>query len=213
MKNSMKDSGTPKTGNIDWSELKRRMAAASAAIEQAWEPSPEDAKRILKVRTQALAREPVATTDDTRERLELVEFNLAYERYAFELKHVREVCSLQNLTSLPCTPAFVLGIINLRGEILSVIDMKKFFDLPDKGLTDLNKVIVLESADMAFGILADRIIGTSRIPLSCLQSRPATLTGIRGAYLKGVTPERTVIVDAEKLLSSKNLIVQEQVTG
>ncbi len=176
------------------------------------EPHVEKAKRILKARAQALAREP-ATEQADDDYVEVVEFVLAYEQYAVETRHVREVYPLEHLTPLPCTPAFVLGIVNVRGEILSVIDLKKFFDLPEKGLTDLNKVIVLRSENMQFGILADAVIGARRIRLAGIQPSLPTLTGVREAYLKGVTAERTVILDAEKLLADEKIIVQEQVDG
>ena len=136
---------------------------------------------------------------------------LAYERYGVELKYVREVYPLTELTPIPGIPSFVLGIINVRGEILSVIDIKKFFDLPEKGLTDLNKVIILHSPEMEFGVLADSIIGVHSILLNELQTSLPTLTGIREEYLKGVTKERKVILDAERLLTDKGIIVNENV--
>jgi purine-binding chemotaxis protein CheW len=141
----------------------------------------------------------------------VVEFVLAQERYAIESQYVRDVYPLEQLTPMPCTPAFVLGIVNLRGEILSLIDIKKFFDLPEKGLTDLNKVIVLESGSMRFGILADVISGVRRIPMASIQSSLPTLAGIREQYLKGVTPERITILDAEALLTDRRIVVEEQV--
>ena len=107
----------------------------------------------------------------------------------------------------------MLGIVNLRGEILSVIDIKKFFELPEQGLTDLNKIIVLQSEDMLFGILADAIAGVRRIPVAGMQPSLPTLTGIREDYLQGVTPERLVVLDAEKLLTDENIVVREQVAG
>ena len=188
------------------------MEAARAAIERVWAPTPGETQRILKARAQALAREP-EPAEAAGERIEVVEFLLAHERYALESQYVREVYPLENLTPLPCTPAFVLGIVNLRGEILSVIDLKKFFELPEKGLTDLNKVIVLQSGNMLFGILADVIAGVRRIPVTDIQPSLPTLTGVREEYLKGVTPGRTVILDAEKLLTDESIIVQEQVAG
>ncbi len=198
-----------KTAAIDWDQVRQRVESARADAERVWAPEPEDAKRILKARATALAREPEkAQAADT---LELVEFLLAHETYAVESRHVREVYPLENLTPLPCTPAFVLGIVNLRGEILSVIDIKKFFDLPEKGLTDLNKVIVLQSDGISFGILADVILGVRRVPLSEIQPSLPTLTGIREKYLKGVTPESKVLLDAEKLLADEKIIVREQV--
>lgn len=194
---------------IDWREVHQRLEAARVASERAWAPDAEEAKRILKARAKALARETGKA--EAADALELVEFLLAHERYAVESRYVREVYPLENLTPLPCTPAFVLGIVNIRGEILSVLDIKKFFDLPEKGLTDLNKVIVLQSGNMLFGILADAILGVRRIPIAEIQPSLPTLTGIREKYLKGVTPERTVVLDAEKLLTDETIIVQEQV--
>lgn len=174
--------------------------------------SPGETKRILKARAQALARQP-AQAQTAAAHIEVVEFVLAAERYAVETRFVREVHPLENLTPLPCTPAFVLGIVNLRGEILSVIDLKKFFELPEKGLTDLDKVIVLEAENMLFGILADAVPGVRRVSVDEIQPSLPTLTGVREAYLKGVTAERVVILDAARLLADERLIVLEQVDG
>lgn len=188
------------------------MEATHAAIERVWAPSPEETQRILKARAQALAREaePVQAAG---EHIEVVEFLLAHERYALESQYVREVYPLENLTPLPGTPLFVLGIVNLRGEILSVIDIKKFFDLPEKGLTDLNKVIVLHDGNMRFGILADVVIGVRHVAAGEIQSSLPTLTGIREEYLRGVTPERMIVLDAEKILHDEKLVVEERVEG
>ena len=197
---------------LNWREVQRRLEAARAAMERGWAPDAEEAKRILKARARALAREPAKDEADD-DYIEVVEFVLAYEQYAVETRHVREIHPLEHLTPLPCTPAFVLGIVNVRGEILSVIDLRKFFDLPEKGLTDLNKVIVLESENMLFGVLADAVIGARRVRVADIQPSLPTLTGVREAYLMGVTAERTVILDAEKLLADETIVVQEQVDG
>lgn len=198
-----------KNAPVNWREVHQRLESARAAAGRVWAPDAGETKRILKARAKALAREPGKA--EAAAELEFVEFLLAHEKYAVETRHVREVYPLENLTPLPCAPAFVLGIVNLRGEIFSVIDIKKFFDLPEKGLTDLNKVIVLRSDSMLFGILADAILGVRRVPVSEIQPSLPTLTGIREKYLKGVTPERTVLLDAEKLLADEAIIVQEQV--
>lgn len=204
--------GTRPAARIDWVEVNRRLEAVRAAVEHAAAPDAEETRRILKRRAQALARETEATAADG-ERIEAVEFVLAQERYALESRYVRDVCPLEQLTPIPCTPAFVLGVFNLRGEVLSVIDIKQFFDLPGKGLTDLNKVVVLESGAMRFGILADAIVGVHRIARSEIQPSLPTLTGIREEYLLGVTPDRTVVLDAERLLTAESIVLNEQVQG
>ncbi|MGC2521005.1 MAG: chemotaxis protein CheW [Burkholderiales bacterium] len=207
-----KASGKKKQAGVDWREVERRLEAARARMARVWAPDPEETKRILRERAQSLAREP-GKAEAGDEHIEVIEFVLAFENYAIETRYVREVEPLDNLTPLPCTPAFVLGIVNIRGEILSVIDLRKFFELPEKGLTDLNKVIVLESGNMLFGILADAVAGVHRVPIADIQPSLPTLTGVREAYLKGVTSGRTVILDAEKLLADESVVVQERVAG
>lgn len=174
-----------------------------------WGPAPEEKKKILKARAKELAR------DDRKEKtieesVEVVEFLLAYETYGIESSYVREIYPLKELTPVPCTPPFVLGIINVRGQVVSVIDMKKFFDLPEKGLTDLNKVIIVHDETMEFGILADSILGVRTVALDEIQPPLLTLTGIGAEYLRGMTKEPVVVLDMAKILSSSNLVVHEK---
>jgi len=173
-------------------------------------PTAENKKRTLKERARALAREPKGEAP-AGEEIEVLEFQLAYERYGIESSYVREVYPLKELTPVPCVAPFVLGIINVRGQIVSVIDLKKFFDLPEKGLTDLNKVVIIHNHAMEFGILADAILGMRRIALRNVQPSLPTLTGIREQYLRGVTPERVVLLDAGKLLTDESIVVREEV--
>jgi purine-binding chemotaxis protein CheW len=172
--------------------------------------TPAAERKILHARAQALAREPLGE-DVATESLEVLEFLLAYETYGIEMSYVRETLPLKDLTPVPCTPPFVLGLISVRSRIVSVIDIRKFFDLPEKGLTDLNRVIVIHDDGMEFGILADAVIGVRTVPLAGVQPSLPTLTGIREEYLKGVTKERMTILDGKKLLNDKNIIVHEEI--
>lgn len=172
-------------------------------------PDEKEIALILKERAKLLAREP-KKEPVTAEAFEILEFALAYESYGVETSFVREVYPLKELTPLPHTPPFILGITNVRGQIVSIIDVKKFFDLPERGLTDLNKIIILHNDRMEFGVLADVIIAVRHIALKDIQPSLPTLTGIRQEYLKGVTPERLVILDAERLLSDSKMVVHEE---
>jgi len=193
--------------HADWDAVHRRMEAVTRAIEKGWSPSDMEKKDILRRRAKALARGPEKI--EQGEQIEIMEFVLSYENYGVESGYVREVCPLKEFTPVPCTPPFVLGIISVRGEIVSMIDIRKFFELPEKGLGDLNRVIILSSGDMEFGILADAVAGVRKVPLEGLQPPPPTFTGPRREYLKGVTPDRTAVLDAGMLLSDKRIIVNE----
>ena len=195
-----------------WDTIQRRLDQARTTLELGRMPSSEEVRKILKTRANTLAQEDRerTTAEDT---LEVVAFLLGNESYALESIYIREVQPLRELTPLPGTPPFVLGIINLRGQIVSVITIKKFFDLPERGLTTLDKVIVIGDGRMEFGILADAILGVRSLPLAIIQPSLPTLTGIRQEYLKGITGEGLVILDAGKLLSDPKIIVHEAPEG
>jgi purine-binding chemotaxis protein CheW len=170
-----------------------------------------EAGKILRQRARALARVPPPPAADTV--LELLEFGLASERYAIERRYVQEVQPLRELTPLPCTPAFILGIVNVRGRIVPVLDLKKFFELPERGLTDLHRTIIVRGNDLEIGLLADVIVGISAVPAGSLQPSLPTLTGIRADYLKGVADGRLVVLAVERILSDPKIIVHEEVEG
>ncbi len=143
----------------------------------------------------------------------MVEFRLAEERYGVECLYVKGVYPLRQLTPIPGTPDFILGIISVRGEIISVTDLKRFFEMPRQGLTDLTRVIILRhpAIEMTFGIVAEEVMGTLSVPVKDLQPQLPTLTGIRTDYLKGVAKSGMIVLDAPKLLSDKKMIVNQYV--
>ena len=194
---------------IDWQSIHRRLAVAEAAISGALTPGPDDVRRILEARARAAAKPP--EQPDHVIRLDILTFSLSGETYGVETGRVREVCRLKDLTALPCTPPFVAGIMNLRGDILAVLDLRQFFQLPAKGLTDLNRVIVLKRGDDELGLLADSIDGVRTVPTTHLQGGLPTLTGIRERFLKGVTAQMLIVLDADRLLTDTGLKVNEQV--
>jgi purine-binding chemotaxis protein CheW len=196
-------------GAIDWGEIHRRVEAAGAALESGYAPGPEQKSFILKKRAEELAREKAIKGDE--DSIEVVEFLLAKERYGIESRFIREVYPLKDFTPLPGVPPFVLGLVNVRGRILSVIDIKKFFDMPRQGISDLNKVIIINDDKMEFGILADAIIGVRNIAVSGIGPSLPTLTGIREEFLKGITGERMVILDTARILADKDIVVHEEV--
>lgn len=194
---------------IDWRKVHARLDEAKRAVERVGSPTAQDARRILRERARALAGES-GDEAPAQDVLQVLEFVVAEEKYAVEAQYVREVHPLRDLTPLPGTPPFVLGIVNIRGIVFSVIDIKKFFDLPGRGLTDLDKVIVVADGGMALGILADRVVGTDSLPAGDLQPSLPTLEGIRDQYLKGVTGDRMVVLAADRLLSDPKIVVREE---
>lgn len=194
---------------IDWSAVRHRLELAGQLLAEEFTPPPEKCQAVLAARARALATEAAEAPGAG---FDALEFRLARENYAVENDWVREVYPLREFTPLPGTPPFVLGIIHVRGQVISVLDLKKFFDLPSQGLSDLNKVIVLSNGSMEFGLLADLILGTRRILNDDLQAPLPTLTDIRAEYLLGVTRQRQVVLDGDKLLSDPAIVVAAEVS-
>ena len=170
----------------------------------------KEIRTILKNRAIAMAQVPVQKKEASVI-IEVIAFTLVSEIYGIESVFVKEVYTLTDFTPLPGVPSYIFGIINVRGQILPVIDLKKFFNLPEKGLGELNKVIILSNGQMEFGILADMVLGTQSIELEDIQEVPPTVTGIGENYLKGITKEHIVMLDAERILNDEKIMVSEQV--
>jgi len=194
---------------IDWAEIHQRMAAAEAAIARNEHATHDETLAILKARAKALARKIEGSSREEAS-LEVVCFLLGQEKYGIESRYVREVCPLNDLTLLPGAPSFVLGIVNMHGKVLSVIDIREFFDLPQIGVGDLDRLIVLQHGSMEFALFCNAILGVVEVPTSELQSGLPTLTDLRAKYLKGVTGDRVAILDGAKLLSDEKMIVREE---
>jgi purine-binding chemotaxis protein CheW len=195
----------------DFAEMRRRLEVVGKALEQGFAPSEEDELEILKARASALAEEKKDA--GASETLDVVVFELARERYAFPLTQVGGVTLREGLTPVPCTPAFVLGIINLRGEIRTVIDLRTFFDLPPAGITELNQVLLIQDGGLQLGILADAIRGVVSVPVADLQPALPTLADLPADYVRGITSERLVVLEARKILSDPRILVNEEVSS
>lgn len=200
-------------GGLDWVGLHRRLDASQEALNRRLSPSREEKQKILRARARSLAESGKKEAPSPDLFLEVVEFVLGPEHYGIESSHIREIYPLNDFTPLPCTPAFVLGLVNVRGQILSIINIKKLFDLPEKGLTDFNKIIRVHARHMEFGILADAVFGVRFIALEDLHPALPTLTGMRAEYLKGITKDPLVVLDVKKILADKKILVDEVVSA
>ena len=169
---------------------------------------PELKHKTLRERAKVLALE---TKDESagQEYIEIIEFRLGSETYAFETEFVREVYLLNNFTHLPGLPDFSVGIINIRGQILSIVDLKKLFDIPAGGIGELNKIIIIQNNKMEFGILADVVLGTRSIPKESVQESYTGMPGIESGYLKGVTGDHLIVLNAKNILEDEKILINQ----
>lgn len=170
-------------------------------------PSDQEVRRILGERARKLAvpeAEPVAAGI-----IEVLRFQLAYQEYALEMRYVKEVILTGEITPVPGAPPFISGICAARGRIISLVDLRVLLSLPEKGLTDLNRVIVITDGRVTFGILADNITGTGTIPSFLILLPETSMTPPWRKYLKGYFRNALIVLDAAAILADPALIVED----
>lgn len=130
-------------------------------------PSDPYSQEKLKVRAQNLQREIKIDDDETNYyQNNFVSFNLNGETYCISLKYVKEFCKLKtvNVVTVPCVPAFIIGIFNLRGEFITIIDINCFLQIGKTNITEKSKIIVAKTPEMQVGILVDDVFNIVNIP-------------------------------------------------
>lgn len=143
--------------------------------------------------------------------VQLVEFLLNDEKYALPIEFIREISPMLPIRPVPKAPSFVEGVINLRGDIHSVIDLRKRFELPlDKA--EKPKIIIVElGRDNIVGLIVDNVEATIMVKNSDIDSRPQLFSSaIDSEYIQGVAKVKdrlVIILDLQKLLNAGELKV------
>jgi purine-binding chemotaxis protein CheW len=187
-----------------------RTRPSVAAYPSGDERSDPDAARreaIFAERAEALSRVPSAEASGSAH--EALVFHLGEECYAFSSEQVLEVRPLPHLTRLPSAPAFVAGLVNVRGRIVPILDLRPLFGLPSPPGT-ARSIILLSSARGTVGVLATDRPEVRRLPDLELTRLPAgTPPGLDPIYVRGLTRNRVVVLDAKPLLADQRVIVQD----
>ncbi len=199
-------------------ELLEKLAELNAGLTEEKIPGPEQLRKILRQRAQTFKEMEVA--EEVGKTLDILEFSLRNERFALPLPWVGEVCRVAEITEIPGTPGFVKGVVNLRRKIYSVVDLAALLALPLPETAGSVKteqtlaqdaegclLLTLIADEMEFAVMIDRLYGVSTLPLRQLQGTLPTLSGAQAEYFLGVTLDHVVVLDAEKLLRDKKLIV------
>ncbi len=137
--------------------------------------------------------------------LQVVSFKLHQEEYAIEITRVKEIILLEGVTHVPQMPDFIEGIINLRGNIIPVIDLRKRFSLPCSEQTDQTRIVVTRMGDRIIGLIVDSVSQVMKIPHGEIQEPPDTIAGIAGEYLEGIGKidnQMILLLDIEKIMTN-----------
>jgi len=141
--------------------------------------------------------------EETRQ---IVVFRLSREWYGVEITKVKEVIKVGRITYLPSSPEYIVGIVNLRGKILSVTDLKTLLGLPHEEPTDKTRIIAVESGMLETGFLVDEAIESIEVPVSKIEPALRTLPTEQADYIEGqckAADRLIALVSVEKILEKK----------
>ncbi len=140
------------------------------------------------------------------QRMQCVTFTLADETYAINVMGVQEVLRVTEIAPVPGAPSYVLGIINLRGNVVAVIDARNRFGLMPEDMTESTRIVIIEANENVIGILVDSVAEVVELDASEIEPAPNVGNDESSRYIKGVAHrdnELIILVDLDKLLSEE----------
>lgn len=137
-----------------------------------------------------------------------VTFRLENETYGIDVMQVREVLRSPEISPVPGAPPYVLGIINLRGSVVAIIDTRSRFGLHPKEVDDSSRILILEAGDHVVGFMVDSVREVVELRSSDIETAPDTGSGESSRFITGLCNRKDgllILVDANKLLSEDEL--------
>jgi purine-binding chemotaxis protein CheW len=138
--------------------------------------------------------------------LQIIVFRLDREWYGVEIAKTKRVINVGKITYLPSCPEHIAGIVNLRGRILSVTDLKTIFGLPHEKLDEKIRLIVIESGPLETGLLVDEVVESIEVPVSRIELTLPTLPAEGAKYIQGqcrVDEKLIALINVEKVLEKR----------
>ena len=142
------------------------------------------------------------------ELLQLVTFNIGEEEFGIDILKVQEIIRTMAITKVPNSPPHVEGVINLRGKVIPVIDLRSRFNMEYRPHDSQTRIIVLEIHGMIVGFVVDGVSEVLRIQSNTVEPPPAVVAGIESEYIKGVgklDDRLLILLDLDKLVSMEEL--------
>jgi len=141
--------------------------------------------------------------------IQVVVFKIDEEEFAVEILQVKEIVKIVPITPVPKTSPFVEGIVNLRGQILTVIDLAKRLNLKILPRTEKSRIIVVEIEDINIGMIVDEVVEVLRLPEEIIETHPELISSeFKHSFLKGVgklEKRLLILIDATKLFSPEEI--------
>jgi purine-binding chemotaxis protein CheW len=150
----------------------------------------------------------------TEEMFQLVSFTLGREEFGVDILRVQEINRMVTVTSVPNSPSFVDGVINLRGKVIPIIDLRTRFGMPRKEHDKNTRIVVIELKNNIVGFVVDAVSEVLRIPRSVTEPPPAVVAGIHADYITAVgklEDRLLILLDLEKVFSVEEHLTLKEV--
>jgi purine-binding chemotaxis protein CheW len=142
------------------------------------------------------------------ELLQLVTFSIGEEEFGVDILKVQEIIRTMEITKVPRAQDFVEGVINLRGKVIPIIDLRRRFGLDSKEHDKHTRIIVIEINNMIVGFVVDSVSEVLRIPAGTVEPPPPVVAGLESEYISGVgklQDRLLILLDLDKLLSNEDM--------
>jgi purine-binding chemotaxis protein CheW len=149
----------------------------------------------------------------TAESVQLVSFRLAEEEYGIEITKVQEIILLGEITRVPRTPDYVKGLINLRSEVIPVVDLRRRFGLPAEEPTEETRIMVINVRGKTLGMIVDAVSEVLRVSQDQVVAPPAAVTASGREYLTGLVQldnRLLILLDIERVLDDEEAEAAEE---
>ncbi len=144
-----------------------------------------------------------------KEELQLVIFKIGNEEFGVPINQVREIVRLIQITPIPRAPSFIEGVVNLRGQVLAVIDLAKKLNLKSNPRSEKTRIIVVEVDNNTVGMIVDEVTEVLKLPSENVKETPEVIaTQIKQEYLKGIgklDDRLLILIDLAKVLSPEEV--------
>lgn len=148
--------------------------------------------------------------------LKIIVFKLLDEEYGLDVQQVQSIERLQHITRVHDTPPYVRGVINLRGVIHPIIDLRTRFNLPQAEYTDSTRIIIVSVQEMEVGLIVDEANDVLDVSFAQIEPPPEVVGGIEAKYIRGVVKldnRLCTLLDLEEVLSREEFNQKETIEG
>jgi len=141
-------------------------------------------------------------------------FRIGNEEFGIEIRHVTEIVGMQKITEVPDMPDFVKGVINLRGNVIPVVDIRMRFQMPERPYDDRTCVIVVNIRETAVGLVVDTVNEVNNIPETSISPPPQVMKGTKSRFIKGMgkaADSVIILLAVDRLLFEEELSLIEDI--